>query len=408
MNELNVTWLSQEFHSKVHDTLHSKMPRGRGKLYWRSKPCYLNKFEVEGKRHVIFLSYYATIGIIKKSIALRASGRYYTTLIAACVREDMSAELWFDQIYEIEHYREIQTLLADSDPYALIVASLPVEIPLITLSSYKGNYIFLDIQDTTLFLEPSPDNLACRLEHALLSRSAGFFHKMPDQAIMAMRALWPDLPSDHCVHALPCRAFFQDPNPASAPLQLVFAGGIIPYHIAVTRGHGNHVFDPLIEATARQRLRLKIFVNQNAREMFWKEHDHYFNFCRTYPSFEFVRGVPFNQLPNHISNAHFGLIYDNLAMASYPIDHFRYNMATKIFCYMEAGLPILVYEESEYISSLVREHNIGIVYRLENLHSLRRLLEQADQEALHHNVLLWREKNELSTILPRLETALER
>ena len=233
---------------------------------------------------------------------------------------------------------------------------------------------------------------------------------MPLKAVEEIKRSWDlDIPH-YLVHSLPVKDFFsknQTKGDFDKPYRLVYAGGIMPRHIATTRGHGNHVFDPLICKTENLNLALTIFVNQNSRKMFWHEHQEYFELEKKYKHFFFKRGLPFWQLPSIIGNWHFGILYDNVKNASYRKEAFKYNMSTKVFSYLEAGLPILVYDEFEYITDFVREYNLGVVYSLNNIKKIPELLEKADYKKLKKNVEKFRENHNVTSIVPILLKAYE-
>ena len=58
-----------------------------------------------------------------------------------------------------------------------------------------------------------------------------------------------------------------------------------------------------------------------------------------------------------------GIFYDNIPRCSYNLDHFKYNVASKFFTYLEAGLPIVVFEEDEYMRRQVEQYKLGSVYK---------------------------------------------
>jgi hypothetical protein len=143
----------------------------------------------------------------------------------------------------------------------------------------------------------------------------------------------------------------------------VYAGGIMPYEIAVSRGHENHIFDDLIKMTGSDTFELSIFVNQNARQMPWDQHRRYFEFQDKYPYFHFKKGKPYAAVTKILSKYDVGIFFDNILRASYNMDHFRFNIASKFFTYLESGLPVIVYEEAEFMADWVERYNLGATYR---------------------------------------------
>jgi hypothetical protein len=400
-------WLPESLCRYACTTLEMNMPRGRGQLNYRDKPRYLGKKYVKKKYHILFISYYATPAIIKKSIALRNSGQFYTTLIACCIRQDLEISRWFDQAYEIEHFEELFSILNTAKPWAVHVMIQPSLLGAIVLDTMKENQVVIDINDSMLFIDQDKNSRNIALEREVLSRADAIIHKMPKEAITAMRKLWNISSPDYLVHSLPVGQFCIGSNNGSisTPYRIVFAGGLIPYDIACTRGFENHIFDPLVDASSGQNIDLTFYVNQNARDMFWDEHLHYFNLEKKYPHFSFRKGVPFFELPAILSNYHFGIVYENIAEASFPEGHFAYNMSTKIFSYIEAGLPVLIHERSEYILNFIKEHSLGLVYSIDRLKDISGIIRKSDYKKLKRNVIRFATENNISNILPSLERA---
>ena len=135
------------------------------------------------------------------------------------------------------------------------------------------------------------------VEREILRRADSVVHKMPDEAWKNLTDIFQlDCPG-FAVMSYPHPNFQQVRGTKSVgnPPHVVYAGGVIPYHIAVERGHINHVFDNLIHLAAKDSFELSIYVNQNAREMPWHQHSRYFEFEKQNPYFHFKKGLPYHQ-----------------------------------------------------------------------------------------------------------------
>ncbi len=403
-------WLKIDLRIPLLNILKDKMPRGREELKYREPLKHIKFREVNGKKHIIFICYYPGIDFIKKSIVLRKSNKYYTTFIGCCIREDVEILRWFDEAYEVTHYREFYDLLKDADPWAVYVQIPLVEMAAIIIDSLPQHVkIILNVYDTQLFILPE-DSFLCRLERELYKRVHCLTHKMPSEAIEEMRNVWDIKCKDFFILSLPCKDFFINPDveeKLKKKWSIVFAGGVMPYHIALKRGCGNHIFDPIICSLNEQNIKFTIYVNQNARNMYWEEHKRYFDMQDRLLNFKFRPGYPFFRLPEKIANFHFGLIYDNISACSFNKKHFKYNMATKMFSYLEAGLPLLVYEEAEFMKEIVVKNNLGIIYDLNRLDSINKLLQKNDYVELCKNVINFRDRFSLEKNLFKLQQSLD-
>ncbi|WP_320040104.1 hypothetical protein [uncultured Desulfobacter sp.] len=397
-------WLPKPIRKHVNNLLEQEMPRGRGSAVYRTLPAHLDKAEVNGKRHLVFVCYYAYPSTIKKSVALRRTGRYHTTLIACCIRQDLDITSWFDDAYEVEHYKELFNVLNNAAPTVITACIQPSLLGAIVLEVCPDANVVVDIMDSGYFMRKDPNHIDSCLERAVLQRANTLVHKMPSPAIKELRAAWDVDTPDVLAHCLPMTELFQDTVPPPAPpYRIVYAGGIMPYHAAVRDGHEHMIMDPIIRETADQNILLTFLANLNARDMFWEDQQRYFDHQKTFSHFAFRPGVPFYQLPSVISNFHYGLLYDQTRISSWRTKAYAYNMSTKIFSYFEAGLPLLVYSEFEYICEIVNRHGLGVVYSLDKLDEIPALLAKADYERLRANVKKYRNANNLETLIPTLE-----
>ena len=392
----------------IHATLTAPMPRGRGILRNRRLPQHLAESRVAGREHIILVSYYPSASLAKKSAVLRQNGNHYVTLLACCIRDDFETDRFFDQAYEVQDYQELWALLTVSQPACVHAFIHPWVIGALAVAAkaHTGTRTVIDVNDSQLFLRRSPEHPECDMEKTILEQADAFTHKMPAAAIAELRAQWDLHIPDTLIHSLPLPELFVDgPQPPASVdhPSLVFAGGVMPYELARTRGHEGHIFDPMIQTICASGCRLTMYVNQNAREMFWLEHQHYHDFALAFPNFSFQEGVPFFALPAHLATHHFGLYYENSAASSYSPKHFQYNMATKIFSYLEAGLPLLVPESAIYIRDLVVEHGLGLIYRLEEWGALMNRLKTISYPQLVANVRTFRQTHSTDSTLPLLE-----
>lgn len=403
------SWLDGENRQRMLDIMAAPMPRGRGTLAYRDLPKHLGQSRVGGKPHIVCVAYYPFASVIKRALALRRSGEAHVTFLGCCIREDADIARWFDEYYEVEDYAELHRILKGARPAAIHATAPHFHMAAIAADAAPEARLVLDIVDSALFQHGDPEHPDARLERALLCRCAAVAHKLPEEGYARLLAghglSGPKAPPGYLVHSLPCRELFTEAEPAPAPpFRLVYAGGVMPYAIAIKKGYGHHVFDPLIEGTRALGIELDMHVNQNARDMHWEDQERYFEYARQMPHFRFLKGVPFHELPGAISGAHFGLLFDNLARTGHDPEIFRQNMSSKIFSYVEAGLPILVYPQFEYMTRFILEHGIGLAYPIEHLEELPGIMARADLPALKANVRRFRQEHEIgATRAPMLK-----
>ena len=401
VTEKDLKALPPQLRAVVLAELAKPMPRGRGALACRQPLRFLDQDTVDTGQgpgpHLVFFGYYPYATVIKRAIALRAAApRAHLTFIGCCIREDTEILRWFDQAYEVEDYHELFGLFQSLRVHALQLTVPPFWPGLLAVCGATNTRLVVDLVDTALF-HSTGDPLLREMERFVLSRAFSIVHKLPQEGLDRLRGAYGLEAPAHLLHSLPWGDIFvaQRPKDPDRP-EVLYCGGVMPRRSAMRAGYGHHIFDPLITATADTGLKLSFFVNQNARQMFWEEHAEYQDMAQRLAHFGFRRGVPFHQLPQAIAGAHFGLLYDNLEMTRLQPEAFRYNMSSKIFSYMEAGLPLLAYSRFEYICQLIEEHGFGLVYDVSRPQDLARVIARADYAALQAGVERFRRGHELT------------
>jgi len=397
------SWLDPDLRREVLDSLAQPLPTSREPLGYTAPLRHLDRREVNGKPHLVFVAYYPYPSVIKRALPLRDTGRFYLTFLGLCIREDYEIGRWFDQAYEASDYTALGDLLGGCRAQAVHVTIQPGLLGALAAENRDNYRLVLDIVDSQLYQEHGPDHPAVRLERAILARSDFLAHKLPPDGVAGLLAAYGVDRPEALLHSLPWPPNNRDNLERSGPpWKIAYAGGVMPYRIAMARGFGHHDFAPVIEALSRDGLDLTFFVNQNARDMRWHEHDRYFDLERAHPGFRFLPGLPFHEITESLREFHFGLMYDNLGETRFSPEHFRYNMSSKLFTYLEAGLPLLVHDRFDYIADIVRRHGLGIIYRLDALDRLPELLAAADYTALRANVARFRRDHPLMETLPGL------
>lgn len=221
-------------------------------------------------------------------------------------------------------------------------------------------------------------------ERWIRTRSAGFVHKQGGAALDAVVA-------DACVpevRILPCppRAWIRPANDAardrSGPWRLVHAGQIKP-STSSRRVFGDLHVLPLFAALTGQGMRVTAYAGAMAGPLETALHE-YVAHARSDPRFRLEPRQPFEALVAAMHGHHdFGLLLypfdDDLAVGR---RHLRTALASKLFAYVAAGLPILVSPELGYMAEFVRARGLGLVVPRHELSSLARTLDGVDYPAL--------------------------
>lgn len=389
----------------VCSVLDRPMPDNRGKRCYTQLPRFLDQRKVYGLSHIIFVAYYPDPHLLKKVLTLRSTGKVYTSLLAGCIREDVKIENYFDQYYEYSSFRELHEIVGKSEPHSWHVAIQPLYNAAIVIDASLSNSRFvLDIADAYFFITNDTNGPLLKLEQAILSQTDYIIHKMPKEAWVVLRDAYNLNCSSSGIMPYPYHEFIIEPQLRSvnSPPHVVYAAGMIPHEIAVSRGHENHIIDDLITLTGEENYELTIYVYQNAREMPWYKYQNYFDLENRCRFFHFRKGLPCYAITEELPQYDAGIFFDNISMSSYNMEHFKYNIASKFFTYLEGGLPIVIFEEAEFMADLVRDYKLGSIYKARQPQTIVEAIKEASRNDYRKNITSFCKKFSMEKNIPLL------
>ena len=277
--------------------------------------------------------------------------------------------------------KKLYDIVRRSDPYSWHIMAPMYHSVIVIQGCPHRNRLVVDIQDPALFLAAKQEDETVQLEQAVLSFADHIVHKLPEYAWRILRDTYALKCMGTMIQSYPHSRFVypRSRKERRRPPHVVFAGGMVPYQIAVSRGHENHVMDGVIHLSGADSFELSFFINQNARKMPWHEHQRYFDFEKEYPYFHLVKGLPYAELPRNLAQFDAGIFYDNVAGSSYNPAHYKYSFASKLFSYLEAGLPVVIYEELEAMAAMVKKYHLGTIYRVMESHSIIDAIHEASE-----------------------------
>lgn len=245
---------------------------------------------------------------------------------------------------------------------------------------------FVDPASERAFVE---DGLFCAEEIVMMrvseawvrTCSAGFVHKHGGAELDAVVAD-ATVPELRIVPAPP-RSWARPPIAArTGPWRLVHAGQIKP------SSSSRRIFGDLhVLPTIRALLRQGLYVTAYAPAVVGPLDDalgEYLDEARIDPRFRVEPRLPVGSLVDAL-HGHF-----DYGILLYPFDddlvvgrrHLQTALASKLFAYVAAGLPVLVSPELGYMAALVREHGIGLVVARDEIATLGDRLATVDHSAL--------------------------
>lgn len=177
--------------------------------------------------------------------------------------------------------------------------------------------------------------------------------------------------------------------------RLVFVGGVTPNngrHPAELFGDSQLI--DLAKIVVEQDIELDVYNNplRGSYSSFSSQYGEHLALSESYENYNFREGDLPDKIVSKIAAYDFGvMLYEWQAAFLLGEDHFRHIMPTKLFTYLEAGLPILVSEKLEAVSSFVEKNMCGARVSPSELRDLPGFIESLDYDALKAGVLATRE-----------------
>jgi len=189
------------------------------------------------------------------------------------------------------------------------------------------------------------------------------------------------------------------------PPRLVFAGGV-PTSSArrIPSIFADAQLLSVIESIAGSGLPIDVYNNPlvapaDAYEEHYPEH---LKLVARLPHFRFLVGdVPWEIVPT-LADYDYGIMLYDFSGIVIGEQHFRNLIPTKLFLYLEAGLPVLVSERLAGVAEIVEQHGCGRVIEDGGLGQLPEILRGLDHAALRHKTVAAREALAMDGQIDRL------
>ncbi len=295
--------------------------------------------------------------------------------------------------------------MADSTPLAALVAESPcpvfVEYADFKQLVFEGND---ELAMGQLGLSASALAIEKDAQRTIYTRSSGIIIKDSPEIIDHLEGVYQHRPN--WLHYFPysCDEFSRPLDSASkrskitGATHVVFAGCI----------HNDPKWHPT--AAHRSTLRaIQMLTDQgiyfslfNGMDPDGAGYEEYLELARTNPYFEYHFAVPYDELTPLLSAYDFGwFCFDYVGTPESSFFH-KTTFGSKIFTYIEAGLPILVSPEVEYMCRVVEELGVGLTLPFGEIPGLSERLRQTDMGRLMRGVARVREELSTERQIPRL------
>ena len=249
--------------------------------------------------------------------------------------------------------------------------------------NHSGCSVVLDAYDFDGLMH-GIDNIADVVrnrEKSFFRMAKGIIHHSPDGEIDYFRdngyeVSCPSLPwLDYCN-----REFFVDNSRKLSDEDdeyhvVQVGGGISPAHL------------PFVKNLIEQKIHFHIYPMPLCMTPF--TYRKFSQLDRTERYIHLERSVPYSEITREIAKYDFGSHIHLTYLA--PVG-FKFAHSHKFFCYLEAGLPIIVSDCLQYIKKTVVESKAGFSVRDTDFPVLHKMIERYDYDDLRRNVMEAREK----------------
>ncbi|WP_420403449.1 hypothetical protein [Nisaea sp.] len=254
---------------------------------------------------------------------------------------------------------------------------------------------------------PQAVDLELDCEREIFQKSDGIVHRFPTDLIAEHGKQYGRVPPQAEIQQYPLSHLIQSrPSKSESPDQIrcVYIGNIVPRNDRHPPGFypnwgSAEAWEPLLQAGIDVSIYYTPHGQANIPGFEFIEY-----LQERYPRFKIEPTLPPSELAAGIAGYDFGLIVNDLNIENSFCRHELYKggVGTKLFHYLEAGLPVLINSEYEYASSIIVGNGMGIAVSSKELDTLPQKLREADRAGMRRNVARFVAENQMEQKIHRL------
>jgi len=130
----------------------------------------------------------------------------------------------------------------------------------------------------------------------------------------------------------------------------------------------------------------KIHVHTYGRCLDKKEDEIYFNEEKNNKYFHFHERLTVDKLKKGISKYDYGITLDYHFPDTINPLHQRTTLGNRLFDYIEAGIPTICFNQSEFFSKIIKDNNIGFSIDYEDLEKLKEIVMKKDYRKMRKDI----------------------
>lgn len=371
-----------------------------------------------GKKKILYITITPSFNLLRQSIYIRENGNYETILLMENPWLLKLMETHFDTVYSYDTYYELANILKEVKPHLIHVQGSMLGSDFLCmlaklLNNAKIIFEFYDVPSLSIDKDDSmcvwgkrdtelgffAERFACENADGIIlgySNEADTMLRKQYTIKAPMLEFYPYVCDEFLAHGRNAKYSQND-----GKIHLVYGGYVytanIPKNVI-----DSHQFVELIKRITKQGIYLDVYTSPHISAVKFEQlFADYIAVSKENERFRFMKGFLPSEAVNKFSQYDFGVLHLFDQGSSLNKSN-RIRIPGKFFFYLEAGLPILISEEFEYASELVREYEIGIVVSQQDISNLSKIISAYDCERLRANVLDAREKLSMETHINRL------
>lgn len=361
----------------------------------------------DGNKVVVFVAKSPYFVVLREAIYLRRNGFRTYLLTLYPVAEDLRRlfEENMDGIacLESSHFalRELMRAM-EPDVFHLQCWQLSYELGRMAVEMKTTAAVVCDFYDISSIYAPRDElctvwdaavvDLDYALEHYILHHASAVISRYPPHVMANWGRRHGHTPPNLTMQAYSLPEFVA---PAESPklsrqdgrIHLVYAGGLIPVWInpkLFPEVYMPATFAKLLD----QGLAIDVLHDPHRPINDDPVYAPFRELARRYPHFRLIDGVTPDKLAGALSKYDYGiLLTDFPPEVSINDDQKGGVVATKIFAYLEANIPVLVSAEYTEMARIAEEHGVGLAVHTRNLGRLAEILRAHDYHRTVRNIV---------------------
>ncbi len=380
---------------------------------------------INNKKKIVFVESFFNVPTFKIACALKKTGKYETILILLSKDDKKNLKKAFDKIFIfdlkfnptprglINFFRKIKSKegkkflekMKKINPYVFQITG-PELVTLWFMYFLKKKVKIYYAYDIWKFYDKKfslkKNSGIMQFFHKFIERvhfkiADGILHKGPPGELNLLSYKVDALDLSFIPYCLDEWIFPPTKKKRGKEIHLVYAGGLW------ISWEGHISFLKIIEIITSQKIHFHIFSPYDLSMDVYKKIEKSNKYFHIYGK-EDKQKI----LNKKLSKFDYGILFDfydtSMINELWP----KTSLGNKIFSYIEAGLPVIINDQLEFTSKIIKDNKIGFSVNYENLKNLRKILMKQNYKQLQKNVQKTQEKFKLSKNIEKLERFYEK